>query len=844
MDKRYARVQLPDGKLGELVDLVSKIGFGESADTANAGADRAKNHARDLLGQVYEYFLGQFASAEGKRGGQFYTPASIVNTLVAVLAPHHGQVYDPCCGSGGMFVQSEKFIEAHGGKIGDVSIYGQEANPTTWRLAAMNLAIRGIDFNLGKEPNDTFVQNQHKDLRADFVLANPPFNISDWWHGSLEGDPRWVYGTPPAGDANYAWLQHILHHLKPSGRAGIVLSNGSMTSSQSGVGEIRRAMVDADKVEVMIALPTQLFLNTTIPACLWFLVKNKTQRQGEVLFIDARKLGSMISRMQCEFTDEVIAHIANTVALWRGDDIVPNKAANTDKNDSTPGNKYADITGFCRSVTLSEIAQHGHVLTPGRYVGAEAVEDDDEGFADKMQKLTEQLGEQMAKGAELDGLIRAKLGGWGMSFEWPTVEIDQVCDLIVDCVNKTAPVVELPTQYRMIRTTNIRNGRIDLSSCRFVDQPTYAKWTRRATLQYGDVLLTREAPIGEVGFVIEPEGLFLGQRVMQYRANPAVLSPRFLHYSFLSLALQHQFGSHEGSGSVVSHIRVGDCFKFKIKLPPLPVQTEIGVLLGALDDRISLLRETNTTLEAIAQALFKSWFVDFDPVRAKQQGSAPQGMDTATAALFPDNFEESELGEVPKGWRVLPVGDAVEAVGGATPDTKNPVYWESGTFCWTTPKDLSGIAAPVLLDTERKLSAQGIAKIGSGLLPIGTLLLSSRAPIGYLALAQVPLAINQGYIAMLPGGLLPPLYMLFWCQQNMDVIKGRANGSTFMEISKKAFRPIPALVPPSEVVKQFMEVASALFEKLIENEKQAQTLATLRDTLLPRLISGQLRLPA
>lgn len=266
---------------------------------------------------MYEYFLGQFANAEGKRGGQFYTPASIVKTLVAVLAPHHGQVYDPCCGSGGMFVQSEKFIEAHGGKLGDVSIYGQEANPTTWRLAAMNLAIRGIDFNLGKEPADTFVRDQHKDLRADFVLANPPFNISDWWHGSLEGDPRWVYGTPPQGNANYAWLQHMLHHLKPTGRAGIVLANGSMSSSQNSEGEIRRTIVEADKVEVMIALPGQLFFNTQIPACLWFLVKEKQLRKGEVLFIDARKLGSMINRVQCEFTDEVIEKIASTVAAWR-----------------------------------------------------------------------------------------------------------------------------------------------------------------------------------------------------------------------------------------------------------------------------------------------------------------------------------------------------------------------------------------------------------------------------------------------------------------------------------------------------------------------------------------------
>ncbi|PAU89003.1 restriction endonuclease subunit M [Pseudomonas sp. WN033] len=395
LDKRYARAQLPDGKLGELVDLVSTIGFGD--DTSKA---------RDLLGQVYEYFLGQFASAEGKKGGQFYTPASIVKTLVAVLNPHHGKVYDPCCGSGGMFVQSEKFIEAHGGKLGDVSIYGQESNPTTWRLAAMNLAIRGIDFNLGKEPADTFIRNQHSDLRADFILANPPFNISDWWHGSLEGDPRWDYGTPPQGNANYAWLQHMLYHLKPNGRAGIVLANGSMSSSQNSEGEIRRAMVEADVVEVMIALPGQLFFNTQIPACLWFLAKQKTARPGEVLFIDARKLGTSVSRVQIELTDADIERIAQTVANWRGEPLdVDGEIAD-----------YQDIAGFCRSVSLAEIAEHGHVLTPGRYVGAEAVEDDDEAFAEKMQRLTRQLGEQMHKGAELDQLIRQKLGGLGYEF--------------------------------------------------------------------------------------------------------------------------------------------------------------------------------------------------------------------------------------------------------------------------------------------------------------------------------------------------------------------------------------------------------------------------------------------
>jgi len=387
LDKRFARAQLPDGKLGELVDLVSTIGFGSTA-----------GEARDILGQVYEYFLGMFANAEGKRGGQFYTPRSIVKTLVAVLAPHHGKVYDPCCGSGGMFVQSEEFIEAHGGKLGDVAIYGQEANPTTWRLAAMNLAIRGIDFNLGRAHADSFTHDQFPDLRADFILANPPFNISDWWHASLTGDARWQYGDPPQGNANYAWLQHMLHHLAPHGRAGIVLANGSMASSQNGEGQIRAAMVEADVVEVMIALPGQLFFNTPIPACLWFLTRHKRARPGEVLFIDTRKLATMISRVQCELSDEVIERIAGTVAAWRGE---------------ASAEPYQDIAGFCRSVKLAEIAEHGHVLMPGRYVGAEEVEDNDDDFATKMQALTEKLGEQMSKGAELDQAIRQKLGELG-----------------------------------------------------------------------------------------------------------------------------------------------------------------------------------------------------------------------------------------------------------------------------------------------------------------------------------------------------------------------------------------------------------------------------------------------
>ncbi|MGA9771408.1 MAG: class I SAM-dependent DNA methyltransferase [Blastocatellia bacterium] len=388
LDKRFARLQLEPGKLGELIDLISKIGF-------NGNGHKAK----DTLGQVYEYFLGQFASAEGKKGGQFYTPQSVVRVLVEVLAPHKGKVYDPCCGSGGMFVQSEKFVESHGGRFGDLSIYGQESNPTTWRLVAMNLAIRGMDFNLGKEPADTFTRNQHPDLRADFIMANPPFNISDWWNEKLAGDPRWLYGTPPQSNANFAWLQHILYHLKPTGTAGVILANGSMSSSQNNEGVIRKAMIEADVVDCMVALPPQLFFNTQIPACIWFLARDKRangrDRRGETLFIDARKLGKMESRVFRVFDDEDIARIANTYHAWR--------------QDGETGAAYQDVPGYCRAVKTREIEQHGYVLTPGRYVGAEEIEEDDEAFAVKMQRLTSQLGEQFAESARLEAEIKKNL---------------------------------------------------------------------------------------------------------------------------------------------------------------------------------------------------------------------------------------------------------------------------------------------------------------------------------------------------------------------------------------------------------------------------------------------------
>jgi type I restriction enzyme M protein len=386
LPKDYARPGLDKQRLGQLINLVSDIGLGSPAD-----------RARDILGRVYEYFLAQFASAEGKKGGQFYTPSRVVRVLVEILAPYKGRVYDPCCGSGGMFVSSEKFIEAHSGRIGDISIYGQESNYTTWRLAKMNLAIRGIDGQVAH--GDSFHNDRHPDLKADYVLANPPFNDSDWRGDLLRNDKRWVYGAPPAGNANFAWVQHFIYHLAPTGLAGFVLANGSMSSNQSGEGEIRKAIVEADLVDCMVALPGQLFYATQIPVCLWFLARAKRNgrfrdRRGETLFINARKLGTMVDRIHRELTDEDIARIADAYHSWRGD---------------TDAGEYVDVPGFCKAATIDDIRKHGHVLTPGRYVGAEAAEDDDEPFEEKMRRLSATLRQQQAEAAKLDSAIAASL---------------------------------------------------------------------------------------------------------------------------------------------------------------------------------------------------------------------------------------------------------------------------------------------------------------------------------------------------------------------------------------------------------------------------------------------------
>ena len=388
LPKDYNRPALDKVMLGELIDLISGIATGEPGDKA-----------KDLLGRVYEYFLGGFAGSEGKRGGEFYTPRSVVRVLVEMLEPYKGRVYDPCCGSGGMFVQSEKFVETHGGRIGDIAIYGQESNYTTWRLAKMNLAVRGIDADIRWNNEGSFHKDDLKDLRFDYILANPPFNISDWGGERLREDSRWTYGVPPASNANYEWLQHILWHLGPNGTAGVVLANGSMSSGQSGEDVVRRAMVEADVVDCMVALPGQLFYSTQIPACLWFLARNKKQaklrdRRGEVLFIDARKLGTLIDRSRKEFSAEDITKITTAYHAWRGE-----KGAGP----------YEDVSGFCKAAKLEKIRTHNHVLTPGRYVGAADVEDDEVPFVERFAALREKLEGQFSEADTLTATIREKL---------------------------------------------------------------------------------------------------------------------------------------------------------------------------------------------------------------------------------------------------------------------------------------------------------------------------------------------------------------------------------------------------------------------------------------------------
>lgn len=406
---RISQYQLENEKLIGLINSFSDTSF----SNPEYKGEKLNLQSKDILGHVYEYFLGQFALAEGKQGGQYYTPKSIVTLIVEMLQPYNGRVYDPAMGSGGFFVSSDKFIENHADEQHydpteqkkQISVYGQESNPTTWRLAAMNMAIRGIDFRFGKKPTDTFLDDQHPDLRADYVMANPPFNMKEWWDAKLEGDVRWQYGEPPKNNANFAWLQHMLHHLTPTGSMALLLSNGSMSSDSSGEGDIRERLVEDDLVGCMVALPGQLFTNTQIPACIWFLTKDKANgvvlderkrdRRGETLFIDARNLGYMRGTVLRDFTGEDIRTIADTFHQWQR------------------GEGYEDQAGFCQSASLEDIRKHDHILTPGRYVGTSEQADDDEPFAEKMERLSNRLSKQFLENERLEVEIKQHLGDLG-----------------------------------------------------------------------------------------------------------------------------------------------------------------------------------------------------------------------------------------------------------------------------------------------------------------------------------------------------------------------------------------------------------------------------------------------
>ncbi|PZN72912.1 MAG: hypothetical protein DM484_23755 [Candidatus Methylumidiphilus alinenensis] len=631
LPKDYNRPALNKVMLGELIDLASGIAMHEQ-----------RSKARDILGRVYEYFLGGFAGSEGKRGGEFYTPRSVVRVLVEMLEPYQGRVYDPCCGSGGMFVQSEKFVEEHGGRIGDIAIYGQESNYTTWRLAKMNLAVRGIDAEIRWNNDGSFHKDKLKDLRFDYILANPPFNISDWGGDRLREDARWKYGVPPVGNANYAWLQHILWHLSQNGTAGVVLANGSMSSSIA-IGPFGSRM------------KADTYVNTGIPVI-----------RG--------------------------TNISDSIA-WKG--------------------------------------------------------------------------------------------------EWVYIS-EEMADSMPNCIVK-----------------------------------------------YGDLVFPHRGSIGEVA-IIPDDALryMISTSLMKITVDAKKANSLFLYYYFRSslgrqeiLKYSSQVGT-PGIGQPLSSLK-----QFRVPLPPLHVQKGIADIIGVLDDLFDRNKKTNETLEAMARLFFKDWFLDFGPTRAKAEGRLAY-LAPDLWSLFPDALDDDDK---PIAWETSTIGQEVRVVGGTTPSTKEPTYW-NGEFCWATPKDLSSLKTPVLLSTERRITQAGISQIGSGLLPIGTVLLSSRAPIGYLVISQVETAVNQGFIAMVCEGRLSNVLVWLWTQANMEVILQKANGSTFQEISKANFRPIPVTVADSPIHRAFDEIAQPIYKQIVANEQESRTLAQARDLLLAKLLSGEIRL--
>lgn len=595
LPKDYARPALDKQRLGELIDLIGTIGLGSK-----------ENQAQDVLGRVYEYFLAQFALAEGRNAGQFFTPQSVVRLLVAMLAPYKGRVLDPCCGSGGMFVQSEDFIEAHGGRVGDISVYGQESNATTWRLAKMNLAIRRIDANLGETWADSFRKDQHRDLKADYVLANPPFNDSDWGGQALREDVRWKFGAPPVGNANFAWVQHFIHHLSPTGMAGFVLANGSMWSQQSGEGEIRKAIIEGDLVDCIVALPGQLFYSTPTSVCLWFLARDRANGRGargrrlrsrehQTLFIDARKLGRMADRSHRELAESDVARIVSVYHRWRGD----------------ADGEYEDVAGFCKSATTEEIAAHGYVLSPSSYVGTEPIQEESRSFDTWFGPLVEVLEKKFSERAMIEARIRSSLhhlARKGVAAStvsgWREVPLR-------DCgrwLSGGTPSTSVPEYWGgdipWITASSLHNFRISDSE--------------RKLTELGLANGSRLVPAGTVIFVVRGMSLkqtfrvgiairpvAFGQDCKAICPHPDV-DPLFLAYSLRAKAAEI-LGLVDEAGHGTGRLATGVLGRLTLQVPTIEEQRAISSVLGALEEHLEVNRQMSDMADCMAQALFKSW---------------------------------------------------------------------------------------------------------------------------------------------------------------------------------------------------------------------------------------------
>jgi type I restriction enzyme M protein len=613
LPKDYGRESLDKRRLGELVNLISSIELYAHADddllSLSGESVTQLADGEDLLGQVYEYFLGKFANAEGKGGGEFYTPGSVVRLLVEMIEPYRGRVYDPCCGSGGMFVQASTFVKAHAGDRNDIAIYGQELNYATWRLARMNLAIRHISADLGKYARDTFHADLHPDLKVDFALANPPFNYSDWGGETLRSDHRWQYGAPPVANANFAWLQHIVSKLKPTGVAGVVLSNGSTASRSSGEGDIRREMVERDIVECIVALPPQLFTNTGIPACLWFFNRDKTpggarawrDRRGEVLFIDARKLGTLVTPVRRELSDVEIKCVADTYHAWRGERDLP---------------AYEDVAGFCRSADIREIGGRGYVLSPSRYVGLQIVENDDEPLSEKIDRLNKELQQAYAIADQVQArvVLHSRSGSGnsrGDSEADPTGcrvtlgDLARKGKLAVNDGYRTSKAELGSHGVPILRVAEVLDGRIEPAFKDFIRIEYRGKFANK-TSSAGDIVVTTKGTVGRVACIREdhPEFVYSPQ-VCYFRVlDPEFIDSCWLYHWFRSSAFQSQALSVRGQTDMADYINLADMRDMSIILPPIDRQRSLAEVLAALDQQVTINDQINKIAFELARAKF------------------------------------------------------------------------------------------------------------------------------------------------------------------------------------------------------------------------------------------------